>query len=76
MFVQQQTGSELLGGLAFTISSFTLHLGRSELFTENFLLPVTMVIAGGFLVATLIPVRVGSCHNSSPATCLGRPRLG
>ncbi len=44
MYVQQQTGSELLGGLAFTIGFFALFLGRSELFTENFLVPVTTVI--------------------------------
>jgi formate/nitrite transporter FocA (FNT family) len=44
MFVQHQTGSELLGGLAFTIGFFALFLGRSELFTENFLVPVTTVI--------------------------------
>lgn len=46
MFVQQQTGSELLGGLAFTIGFFALFLGRSELFTENFLVPVTTVVSG------------------------------
>ena len=46
MFVQDRTGSELLGGLAFTIGFFALFLGRSELFTENFLVPVTTVVAG------------------------------
>ncbi len=46
MFVQHQTGSELLGGLAFTIGFFALFLGRSELFTENFLVPVTTVVTG------------------------------
>jgi formate/nitrite transporter FocA (FNT family) len=46
MFVQHQTGSELLGGLAFTIGFFALFLGRSELFTENFLVPVTTVVSG------------------------------
>lgn len=46
LFVQDQTGSELLGGLAFTIGFFALHLGRSELFTENFLVPVTTVVTG------------------------------
>lgn len=46
LFVQQQTGSELLGGLAFTVGFFALDLGRSELFTENFLVPVTTVITG------------------------------
>lgn len=46
MFVQDQTGSEILGGLAFTVGFFALFLGRSELFTENFLVPVTTVVAG------------------------------
>jgi len=46
IYVQDQTGSELLGGLAFTIGFFALFLGRSELFTENFLVPVTTVVAG------------------------------
>ncbi len=46
LFVKHETGSELLGGLAFTIGFFALHLGRSELFTENFLVPVTTVITG------------------------------
>ncbi|MEM1332928.1 MAG: formate/nitrite transporter family protein [Actinomycetota bacterium] len=46
LFVQDQTDSEILGGLAFTIGFFALHLGRSELFTENFLVPVTTVITG------------------------------
>lgn len=45
-YVQDQTGSELLGGLAFTVGFFALFLGRSELFTENFLVPVTTVVAG------------------------------
>jgi len=44
MFVQHQTDSEILGGLAFTVGFFALYLGRSELFTENFLVPVTTVI--------------------------------
>ena len=44
LYVQNETGSEILGGLAFTIGFLALALGRSELFTENFLVPVTTVI--------------------------------
>lgn len=40
------TGSELLAGLAFSIGFIALMLGRSELFTEGFLVPVTAVFAG------------------------------
>ncbi len=53
LFVKHETGSELLGGLAFTIGFFALHLGRSELFTENFLVPVTTVITGKATVRSL-----------------------
>lgn len=44
LFVEHETGSPVLGGLAFTIGFLALALGRSELFTENFLVPVTTVI--------------------------------
>lgn len=60
MFVQDQTGSEILGGLAFTIGFFALYLGRSELFTENFLVPVTTVVAGKSSVRQLLRLWVGT----------------
>lgn len=43
--VVAQTGSHLLGGLAFSIGFIALLLARSELFTEGFLVPVTAVVA-------------------------------
>lgn len=58
--------NKLLGGLAFTIGFIALTLARSELFTEDFLIPVSTVLArqarlrmlmrlwGGTLVANLI----------------------
>jgi formate/nitrite transporter FocA (FNT family) len=64
--VLSETGSHLLGGLAFSIGFIALLLARSELFTEGFLVPVTAVVAGragwpqlvklwaGTLVANLI----------------------
>jgi formate-nitrite transporter family protein len=60
------TGSTALGALAFTIGFIALTLGRSELFTENFLVPFAAVVAhrarpyqilrlwGGTLVANLV----------------------
>lgn len=42
--VLEATGSELLGGLAFSIGFIAILLGKSELFTENFLLPVVAVL--------------------------------
>ena len=44
--VVADTGSHLLGGLAFSIGFIALLLARSELFTEGFLVPVTAVVAG------------------------------
>jgi formate/nitrite transporter FocA (FNT family) len=46
LVVKHETGSSLLGALAFTIGFVALLMARSELFTENFLVPVTAVVAG------------------------------
>ena len=46
LVVREATGSAMLGGLAFSIGFIALVLGRSELFTENFLIPVLSVVAG------------------------------
>lgn len=47
LVVSHETGSnKLLAGLAFSIGFVALLLARSELFTENFLLPVVSVVAG------------------------------
>lgn len=43
--VLEATESKLLGGLAFGIGLFALRLAHSELFTEDFLLPVNAVVA-------------------------------
>ncbi|CAN5715360.1 formate/nitrite transporter family protein [soil metagenome] len=45
LIVREATGNELLGALAFSIGFIALTLGRSELFTENFLVPVVAVVA-------------------------------
>ena len=45
LIVEHETGNVLLAGLAFTIGFIALSLARSELFTEDFLVPVTTVIA-------------------------------
>lgn len=44
--VHQRTGNALLGALAFGIGFLALTLARSELFTENFLVPINAVVAG------------------------------
>ena len=53
IYVYHETGSHLLAGLAFSIGFVALLLGRSELFTEGFLLPVTAVVAGRASVGQL-----------------------
>lgn len=40
------TGSKLLGGLAFGIGLYALRLAHSELFTEEFLVPINAIVAG------------------------------
>ncbi|MQW74883.1 formate/nitrite transporter family protein [Nocardioides sp. dk4132] len=43
--VLHETGSHLLAGIAFSVGFIALLLGRSELFTEGFLVPVVTVAA-------------------------------
>lgn len=43
--VEAVTGNRLLGALAFGIGFIALTLARSELFTENFLVPIAAVVA-------------------------------
>lgn len=45
LLVEHATHNKLLGGLAFSIGFIALTLARSELFTEDFLIPVSTVIA-------------------------------
>jgi formate/nitrite transporter FocA (FNT family) len=45
LLVHHATGSTVLAGLAFSIGFVALLLARSELFTENFLVPVAAVVA-------------------------------
>ncbi|MDQ3895890.1 MAG: formate/nitrite transporter family protein [Actinomycetota bacterium] len=46
LLVEEATGSPLLAGLAFGIGFIALTMANSELFTENFLVPVVAVVAG------------------------------
>ncbi len=43
--VLDQTGDHLLAGLAFSIGLVALFLAHSELFTENFLVPIAAIVA-------------------------------
>jgi formate/nitrite transporter FocA (FNT family) len=54
LLVEHQTHNPLLAGLAFSIGFIALTLARSELFTENFLVPVTAVVARKASLAGLL----------------------
>src|SRR4051812_37456530 len=45
LVVEHQTHNELLAAIAFGIGFLALTLANSELFTENFLLPISAVVA-------------------------------
>ncbi len=45
LVVTHETGNQVLAGLAFSVGFVALLLARSELFTENFLVPVTAAVA-------------------------------
>lgn len=45
LVIDHYTGSHVLAGLAFSIGFIAILLARSELFTENFLVPVTAAVA-------------------------------
>ncbi|MBX7448783.1 formate/nitrite transporter family protein [Mycolicibacterium sp. 3033] len=54
------TGNPLLAGLAFSVGFLALLLGRSELFTEGFLVPVTTVVAKRASVGQLLKLWGGT----------------
>jgi formate/nitrite transporter FocA (FNT family) len=60
LFVENETHSKLLAGLAFSIGFIALALARSELFTEDFLVPVITVIARQARFRMLIRLWVGT----------------
>ncbi|KQO62474.1 formate/nitrite transporter family protein [Curtobacterium sp. Leaf261] len=58
--VLHETGNHLLAGLAFGIGLVALYLAHSELFTENFLLPITALIAREGTVGQLARLWIGT----------------
>ncbi|TPG34665.1 formate/nitrite transporter family protein [Mycolicibacterium hodleri] len=58
--VLSATHNPLLAGLAFSIGFLALLLGRSELFTEGFLVPVTTVVAKRASVGQLLKLWSGT----------------
>jgi len=60
LLVKEETGSLLLAGLAFGIGFIALTLAQSELFTENFLVPVAAVTAQRASVRQLFRLWLGT----------------
>jgi formate/nitrite transporter FocA (FNT family) len=58
--VKQQSGSALLGSLAFTVGFVALTLASSELFTENFLVPIAAIVAQRARVRSLARLWAGT----------------
>lgn len=60
LVVEAETGSRVLGAIAFGIGFIALTLGRSELFTESFLVPVATVVSGHSTARSLLRLWVGT----------------
>ncbi|MEO6654108.1 MAG: formate/nitrite transporter family protein [Ilumatobacteraceae bacterium] len=60
MVVRDATGSEMLGALAFASGFIMLMLARSELFTENFMVPITVVVTRPSEAPRLVRLWVGT----------------
>ena len=60
LVVLHSTGNELVAALAFGIGFVALTLAGSELFTENFLVPVTAVVAGKSRIRGLLRLWAGT----------------
>ena len=60
LVVEHETGSVLLAGLAFSIGFIALSLAKSELFTEDFLVPVSTVVARQARFRTLLRLWAGT----------------
>jgi formate/nitrite transporter FocA (FNT family) len=58
--ILHETGSHLLGGVGFGIGFMALLLAKSELFTENFLVPITAALAGEARWAQLLKLYVAT----------------
>ncbi|WP_299573448.1 formate/nitrite transporter family protein [uncultured Williamsia sp.] len=58
--VLHETGNHLLAGLAFSIGLIAIHLAHSELFTEDFLMPIAAVVARDGRVRDLAKLWIGT----------------
>jgi formate-nitrite transporter family protein len=67
LIVRQATHDELLSALAFSIGFIALTLANSELFTENFLVPIVAVAAGKASLPDLLRLWVGTAVTNLAA---------
>ncbi|GAA2055735.1 formate/nitrite transporter family protein [Williamsia deligens] len=58
--VLHETGNHLLAGLAFSIGLIAIYLAHSELFTEDFLMPIAAVVGRDGRVRDLVKLWVGT----------------
>ncbi|MFJ4219325.1 formate/nitrite transporter family protein [Curtobacterium luteum] len=58
--VLHATGDHLLAGIAFGVGLVALYLAHSELFTENFLMPIVALVAKAGSVGQLLRLWVGT----------------
>ena len=64
LLVEEATGNALLGGLAFGIGFIALSLANSELFTENFLVPIVAVTAGKARPVAVVRLWLGTAATN------------
>ena len=60
LLVRHETGNPLLGALFFPIGFIALTLGNSELFTENFLVPVASLVAKRITPLQVVRLWIGT----------------
>jgi formate-nitrite transporter family protein len=60
LLVKEATGSEMASALAFSIGFIFLTLANSELFTENFLVPIATLAAGHCTIRELLRLWAGT----------------
>ena len=64
LLVEDATGNALLAGLAFGIGFIALSLANSELFTENFLVPIVAVTAGRAKPSAVLRLWLGTAATN------------
>lgn len=70
LLVKHQTGNDLLAALAFSAGFIALTLANSELFTENFLVPFSAVMADKAGVAEVWRLWIGTAVTNLAGGCL------